>query len=285
MRLTVSSYSFQGWVNSENKTQLDTIAKAKELGFEAIEFADINPPEGVSKAEYGKMLKTECDRVGIEISCIAFGADLINCCDDDTNAEIERVKGLVDIASDMGVKRIRHDVARSAGKYETFENALPVIADACRKITEYASAKGIKTMVENHGFFAQDSDRMEMLFKAVDNPNFSLLTDMGNFMCADEESSAAIKRVAPMAGYAHAKDFYFSPANEGEKEDYFKTRGGNYLKGATIGKGTVPVLTCLQILKDAGYDGFVAIEYEGKEDAIQGIKDGKEAMERYFSLL
>lgn len=285
MKLTVSSYSFQGWVNSENKTQLDTIAKAKELGFSAIEFADINPPEGISKAEYGKMLKEECDRLGIEISNIAFGADFINGCDGDTEAEIARVKGLVDIAASMGVKRIRHDAAWDAGKYETFENALPVMADACRKVTEYAAEKGIKTMVENHGFFAQDSERMEMLFNAVNHPNFALLTDTGNFMCADEESSAAVKRVAPLAAYVHAKDFYFSPAADGEKEGYFKTRGGNFLKGAAIGKGVVPVMTCLQIFKEAGYDGFVAIEYEGDGDAVQGIKDGKKAMERYFSLL
>lgn len=285
MKLTVSSYSFQEWVNSENKTQLDTIAKAKELGFTAIEFAGINPPDGISTAEYGKMLKDECDRLGMEISAIAYSADFINGCDGNTEAEIERVKGLVDIAASMGVKRIRHDAAWNAGKYENFDGALPVMAEACRKVTEYAAEKGVKTMVENHGFFAQDSERMERLFKAVNNPNFSLLTDMGNFMCADEESSAAVKRVAPIAGYVHAKDFYFSPASEGEKEGYFQTRGGNYLKGATIGKGTVPVLTCLQIFKEAGYDGFVAIEYEGGGDAIQGIKEGKEAMERYFSLL
>ena len=38
-------------------------------------------------------------------------------------------------------------------------------------MTEYAAAKGIKTMVENHGFFCQDSDRVEKLVTAVAHPN------------------------------------------------------------------------------------------------------------------
>ena len=32
-------------------------------------------------------------------------------------------------------------------------------------------------MVENHGYFAQDSDRVEKLINAVDHPNFGLLLD------------------------------------------------------------------------------------------------------------
>ncbi len=285
MKLSVSSYSFSSWMKSENKEQLDTIAKAKELGFEAIEFADINPPEGISQADYGKMLKEECERVGIEISNIAFSANFVQDTEEEISAEIERVKGLVDIAADMGVKRIRHDAAWSAGKYETFENALPHLAKACRAVTEYAQSKGIKTMVENHGFFAQDSERMVQLYTATDHPNFSLLVDMGNFMCADELSIDAVKRVASMAGYAHAKDFYFRPASDGQDEGYFATRGGNFLKGSIIGNGTVPVMSCLEALKCAGFDGYLALEYEGSEEAIYGISKGKEALERYISLL
>lgn len=285
MKISVSSYSFSSWVKKENKTQLDTIAKAAELGFEAIEFADINPPEGISKEEFGKMLKAECDRVGIEISCISYGADFINGCDGDTQAEIERVKGLVDIAADMGVRRIRHDAAWNAGKYETFEKALPHIAKACRQVTEYASTKGIKTMVENHGYFIQDSERVENLFSAVNHPNFSLLVDMGNFMCADELSVDAVHLVAPMAGYVHAKDFYLHPAQHEKTEGCFSTRGGNILQGSILGNGVVPVLTCLEILKNAGYNGYVALEYEGLEDSIKAVTEGKANLERYIALL
>ena len=62
-------------------------------------------------------------------------------------------------------------------------------------------------MVENHGFFAQDSDRVEKLVTGVANPNFGLLVDMGNFACADDPSDKAVGRVAKYAKHVHAKDF------------------------------------------------------------------------------
>ena len=104
-------------------------------------------------------------------------------------------------------------------------------------------------------------------------------------MCADELSVDAVHLTAPMAGYVHAKDFYLRPAAEGEADGYFKTLGGNFLKGSILGNGAVPVMTCLEILKNAGYDGFVALEFEGSEDAIESIKTGKANLERYISLI
>ena len=40
MKISVSSYSFQQYISSGKLTQLDTVAKAHELGFEAIEFIE-----------------------------------------------------------------------------------------------------------------------------------------------------------------------------------------------------------------------------------------------------
>ena len=62
-------------------------------------------------------------------------------------------------------------------------------------------------MTENHGFFSQDSCRVEKLYTAVNHPNFGLLCDIGNFVCADEDPAKAVARVAPYTRYVHAKDF------------------------------------------------------------------------------
>lgn len=59
-------------------------------------------------------------------------------------------------------------------------------------MTAYAAEKGIKTAVENHGTFCQDSDRVELLVNTVAHDNFGLLVDMGNFLCADENPAAAV---------------------------------------------------------------------------------------------
>ena len=62
-------------------------------------------------------------------------------------------------------------------------------------------------MVENHGFFCQDSDRVELLVNKVAHKNFGLLVDMGNFLCVDEDPAVAVGRCAPYAFNVHVKDF------------------------------------------------------------------------------
>ena len=53
-----------------------------------------------------------------------------------------------------------------------------------------------------------------------------------------------------------------------------KPRGCNCLKGTTVGQGIVPVAQCLAILKRAGFDGFVDVEFEGTEDCATALSEG-----------
>lgn len=283
MHIAVSSYSFTKLMNCGKMTQIDCIRKAREMGFDAVELVDVIPHDGSSKEAYAHRLASELKETGMELSNFTFSADFLHGCEADTQKEIDRVKSMVDLAHVLGARSIRHDATVSAGKYRTFELALPVLADACRQVTTYAQQLGIRTMVENHGTFCQDSDRVEALVSAVNHPNFGLLVDMGNFLCVDESPEKAVSRVAPLAFYVHAKDFFFTPAEGANPgEGAFLTRGGNYLRGTIIGHGCVPVRQCLKILKLAGYTGAVAIEFEGMEEPIEAIRIGLANLRRYI---
>lgn len=283
MKVSVSSYSFNALMKSGKMTQKDCIAKAKKMGFEAIEFSGIMPPEGDSQQDYAAELRNEAERVGIPISAFMFAADFLNGSGKDTEKEILRVKKMVDIAAILGVSVLRHDATKGDGR--PFDTVLPILADACRRVSEYAAARGIKTTVENHGFFCQDSYRMEKLVSAVNYENFGLLVDIGNFLCADEDPATAVARTAPYAFHAHAKDFHVKPAMEPDPgKGFFQSRSGNYLRGAIIGHGNVPVLHCIRALKKAGYDGFVAIEFEGVEDNIFALETGLCNLQRYINM-
>ena len=290
MKVSVSTYSYAQLINSGKMTQLDCISKAKEMGFDSVEIESIHPHDGSCEKEYSKKLSEEAKRLSMPISNFTFGADFINGSNGDTKKEITHVKEMIDIAEILGAKNVRHDATigypKEVRKYHGFEDVLPIIADACRQVTEYAASKGIKTMVENHGFFCQDSDRVEKLVNAVAHENFGLLTDMGNFLCADEDPAIAFGRVAPYAFYVHAKDFHVkSGMGPNPGEGFFQSRNGNYLRGAVIGHGNVPVKHCLKALKQAGYDGYIAIEFEGIEDPILALKIGLANLKRYISEL
>lgn len=290
MKFAVSSYSLSSLVGKGEKTEKELIALAKELGFDGIEFAEINTPEGKEKSEYAKELKEECERVGIEPVQYSVGADFIYGSNGDLDNEIERLKKEVDIAALLGVKGMRHDATGGYKdedkKFKGFEQALPRITEGYRAVTEYAETKGIRTMIENHGYFCQDSDRVERIITGVSHKNFGALIDMGNFLCADENPITAVSRLAPFVSYLHAKDFHVKSGSEFAPCDgFFKTRGGNYLRGAVLGHGNVPVYQVLNIVKDAGYNGYITLEFEGHEDAVTACKWGLNTLKKMCEAL
>lgn len=289
MKVSVSTYSFAQMMNTGELTQLQCIAKAQELGFDAVEIESIHPHDECTQEEYAQKLAEEARRLGMPISNFTFGADLLNGCGGDLEQEVERVKRQIDLAQVLGVTSVRHDATRGYNQKERsqrgFDQVLPRLAKGCKLITEYASKKGIRTTVENHGFFCQDSTRVEKLVTEVAHPNFGLLVDIGNFACVDEDSIDAVSRVAPYAYYVHAKDFHVkSGMGPHPGRGFFQSRGGNYLRGAIIGHGDVPIKQCLSILKQIGYDGYVALEFEGLEHPLLGLEIGLENVRRYIGM-
>ena len=283
----ISTYSFQQLISKGEITQIGSLEKAKELGFSFVEVAHFDNGD-MSLCDYARALRNEADRVGITIVNVVFEADFLNGTkgrDYDIEKEIAHAREMIDAAEIIGVKQVRHDATWSLGNYRSFEEALPVMAERIREISLYAKSKGIRTMVENHGRTIQDPERMLMLYGAVNCDNFGLLCDMGHFLCNDCDPVRAISMLAPYTFFLHAKDFYFKSGSSLDEpgRGFFKTRGANYLKGAPIGHGVVPVTQCLKIMKAAGYDSYITIEYEGAEECINAIRIAKENLEKFIT--
>ena len=275
MKSAVSAWSFQRLIGKGEHTHFSIIEKAKEYGFDAIEFIDLYVPEGKTELEFAKELRAEADRVGIEISCYAVGADLLNGCEGDLDKEIERLCRKVDVAEALGAPLMRHDITPHPPKgYLGYTNLLPRFVKAARAVTEYAEAKGIRTCTENHGWFSQDSDRVASLINATERKNFGMLVDIGNFICAGEDLGVAVGRCATYAFNVHVKDFLLKSGNEDQPEGFNMNRVGDYIRGTVLGHGMVPIKKCINALKRAGYDGYLTLEFEGFEDCEFGIKAG-----------
>ena len=288
MKLGVSSYSFSQAIGAGRMTQADAVEKSAEMGFDGVEFIDLSGDTWEKQAEYAKEIRERAEKAGIEICAYTVGANLFQTTAEGSDREVERLCRQVDIAALLGAPVMRHDACWSlqkTGPGRSFDGMLPTIAQNARRITEYAAAKGIRTCTENHGFIAQDSDRMERLFCAVGHDNYGLLVDVGNFTCADEAPEKAVSRVAPYAFHVHAKDMLITPADQCKSFHGLVSRGGNLLTCCTVGEGSVPVKNCLRILRRAGYDGFVSLEYEGREDCFAGISRGAENLRRYLAEL
>ncbi len=286
MKIGVSSYSFSALMSGGKETQLSIIRIAKEMGFDGIEFTDLNPPEDMSEADYAREIRAECEKHSLPVISYTIGANMLNFEGGSNEKEIERVCRKVEIAKELGAPTLRHDIAWGIPDdlpFKTFDDCLETMAGGAKKITLFAKSLGIRTMTENHGYFCQDSERVERIIRAVNNENFGSLIDIGNFSCADEDNVSAVKRLLPYAFHIHAKDFHIKSADGADPgEGFFRSRGGNYLRGAIIGQGNVNVYDCLREIKESGYSGFISVEFEGMEDCLKGIRIGTDNLRRFL---
>ena len=161
------------------------------------------------------------------------------------------------------------------------------LPEAARELADYAAGYGITTLLENHGFFVNGSDRVIRLIHEVDRPNYGLLLDTGNFLCVDEDPLGAAARCAPLAKMVHLKDFYVRQAERltgvgglfrCDAGSWFSTNSGLYmLRGSILAQGDLDVWKTLKLIRDSGYDGYVSVEFEGMEDGEVGSIVGMHA--------
>ncbi|WP_424767538.1 sugar phosphate isomerase/epimerase family protein [Paenibacillus sp. sgz302251] len=283
MKLGISSYSLYKALHAGEMTIQEVIIYIGSIGGEHVEIV----PLGFNLTDNPELIesiKKQAQESGVELSNYAVGGNFSDLNDEQFEHEIERLKGEVDIAAALGVKKMRHDVASSKDLSIThFLSELPRLAKACQIIADYAAQFDITTSVENHGYYIQHSDRVKALVSTVDRPNFRTTLDVGNFLCADENPVVAVANNISMASMVHVKDFYYRPATNYPGEGWFGSAGGNWLRGSIVGHGDIAMREVLRKVKESGYDDYISIEFEGMEECRKGTKLGFDYVKRVWN--
>ena len=151
-------------------------------------------------------------------------------------------------------------------KTGSYENQVSLAADGLRKLTEFGANIGINTIVENHGGLSSDGAWLASVMKAVDHPMCGTLPDFGNFRIEGDrwyDRYKGVKELMPYAKAVSAKSHDFDSNGNEIQTDFFRM---------------------MDIVIDAGYSGYVGIEYEGSGmDEMSGIKATKDLLERVKS--
>ena len=278
MQIGVSSYSFSTYRSRTGCGYLALCDKAKELGFTGIEFVDL---EGDHPLKTAAEIREHCETIGLSVIAYTVSADFMA---DDPEKTVAAVCRKIDICEALGAKLLRHDVCYSLPDDPLFgwEDAVARMAPYIRRVTAYAAEKGIRTCTENHGYIFQKPERVEALIRAVGHKNYGWLCDMGNFLCADADPVLSVTTAARYAFHVHAKDFLFKEGGTEQPDGFFPTAGRNWLRGTVVGHGVVPVAQCLEILKTAGYDGWVSLEFEGPEDPLTALSWGLQYLQKHI---
>ena len=286
MKIGLSSYSLSRAIASGQLGILEAIDWIANAGGEHMEVVpggtwDIHVPGLPAK------LVARAKEAGIDLSSYTIGANFIQPDADARAKEVARLKSEVDIAGELGVKFMRYDAGYRPipeATVENFEKDLPVVADCCREVAAYAAKYGITCSVENHGYHFQNCERVHRLVDMVNLPNYRTTLDVGNFLCADGDPVASVKTNIGIASFIHFKDFFLRTAgNPPIGEGWSRTKAGHYLRATVIGHGSVELVPIVKIIKESGYDGYVSIEFEGKEDCLWACKVGLDNAKQLFA--
>lgn len=285
MKISVMNYSFNRC--KEPLSVFGIMDTVKSFGADGIDFIEKLKKEGTFTPELALEVKAYAEKLGLEIICYHIeGSDLIK--KPDLDAEVKRICDQIDIANILGCKLVRTDITYGfppeVKTRRGVDNAIELALPYLKRIVAYAEKIGITVTTENHGRFFQDPDRIEKLINVVGSDYFAVLLDMSNFTGCDYDPAVSFGKLAQYCRHVHAKD---SIIRDGMLDDpgegWGRTRGQHYSRCTIVGHGSVPVKPCLRILKAAGYDGYVSVEFEGIEDPILAVRISVDNLRRYLS--
>jgi sugar phosphate isomerase/epimerase len=242
LKLSIAAYSFRKYLDLKIKPKppmtLDDFADlAVGMELDAIEptgyyFADASPKE---MARY----RGRCTRLGLDISSTAIANNFCVRDPEKLRTEIAHVKKWTELASMMGAKTVRI-FAGNMDRGDTDEAAMrDRVVSSIQECCDHAGKFGIYLALENHGGVTAACDQILAIVKAVQNDWFGVNLDTANFRTDDPY--ADLQRLAPYAVVVQTKT-EIQP------------------KGKPLQLADLPRL--MQILRDAGYRGYVALEYE-----------------------
>jgi len=262
MKLGVSMWSI---VHEYQKGNIDVekfIDLMHENNVEGVELLDYFWKE---KEKELPMAVEKIRKYNMEVACYSIGNDFVMPDKKEREKQIEYVKQGIDDAVRIGVDKLRV-FSGNIKEGITYEEGLNWIIECFKEVVKHAKQKGITLVLENHGLFAGRSEQVKEIIEKVGSPNLRATLDTGNFFLVREKPEEAAENIKEYVHHVHFKDFKRSGAVKG-----YKGLNDVYYEGCILGQGDVEMIGIVEILKEVGYKGYLAIEYEGPDPQIEGL--------------
>jgi len=272
-KFAIATYSY--WHFREPKvTVQEVIDHAANLGADGVDVLHVQMDN--ETPEYLTSLRRQAEDNGIELICLSIHQDFVDPDKAGRDKNIEHTRHCIDIAHDLGISYIR----LNSGRWNTIksfdelmanrgiEPVLPGFTDddgfnwcieSIMECLPAAEKAGVVLALENHWGLTRTPEGLLRIVNAIDSPWLGVLMDTGNFL---EDPYNKLEQIATQTVFVQAKTYY------GGGEWY--TLDLDYPRIA-------------QILKKANYQGYISLEFEGKEDANTGVPKSLELLRQAFS--
>jgi len=256
-KISLAQWSLHKPLFAKEIDNLDFAKVSKErFGIDGVEYVNQFFKDKAKDAKYLEEMKKRTSDLGVTNVLIMIDGEggLGNSDAAKRTTAVENHYKWVDAAKYLGC----HSIRVNAETDKAYEEGSKLAADGLRRLSEYAKPLGINVIVENHGGLSSNGKWLSETIRATGMENCGTLPDFGNFY--DYDRYQGVTDLMPLAKAVSAKSYDFDEQGNESKIDFAKM---------------------MKIVLDAGYRGWVGIEYEGSRlSPDDGIKATKKLLEK-----
>ena len=246
MKLAFSTLAVPAW-------SIEQVAEAAaRLGYDGVELrlldgAVINP---VADADKVGRAVSRCREQGVEVCALDTSCRFNHPDPAERARQVEELLRWLALAERTQVPLLRVFGGEGEPGYSDDE-ANAWVVEALRQAAPEAARRGVTVTLETHDAFAS-ARRVAAVLDAVGAPHVAALWDSHHPYRVGESAAEVVAALGPRLAHVHVKDA--RRAGPGSEEWQL----------VLMGEGEVPVREQLDILRQYGYQGYVAVEWEKK---------------------
>ena len=272
-RIGVSTYSFFQFRYKDYQSIESCIDLAAKLGFDGVEILrrQVGEPTAQQMREY----KRRAFANGLDLMGYSTHQTFLRPDPAERKKNIDDTIRFIDEAHEMGIPTVRVNTGRwdTSVNFDelmknrgleppiaghTDEEAFGWVKEAFEQIVPHAEKRGVVLGMENHWGLAISPEGVLRVINDVPSPWFKVTVDTGNFL---EDPYDRIAKIAPHACLVQAKTYF----------------GGGRWYTLDLDYGRIA-----GILRDAGYQGYISLEFEGNEEVVAGVGKSLAMLREHF---
>lgn len=270
----VSTYSFWQFNGPREETPIEyCIEQAAKMGFDGIELLLVQMTS--EEKPYLNKLKKQAFHAGLDLMGFSTHQGYVYPDKEKRDEEILKTIRQIELAYDLGIPTMRLNTGRwgTSGSFDelmanrgiepvlegyTEDEGFDWVIDSIEKCMPVAEKCGVVLGLENHWGLGRTAQGVQRIVEAIDSPWLMVTLDTGNFL---EDPYDQLEILAEQTILMQAKTYF---------------GGGKWytldLDYPRIG----------EIMRKAGYKGYISVEFEGNEDPLVAVPKSLEVMRNAF---